>query len=188
MVTSTDVEARVARLSDGALVNIRPMVAGDARAMLHFAQSLPEEDLLFLRTDITTKAGVDEWVANLRTGRTTTVVADAGGVIAGYASIHHNNVSWQRHLGEVRANVGQRFRGKGLGRALADAIFELGKNMGLIKIVALMTPQESAAIRTFEELGFVPEAVLRHYVVDREGRPHDMVVMGHDVSGLTDRA
>jgi RimJ/RimL family protein N-acetyltransferase len=164
------------------------MVTADAAAILHFAQTLPEEDLLFLHTDITTKSGVDEWVENLRTGRTTTFVADAGGVIAGYASIHHNSVSWQRHLGEVRANVGQRYRGKGLGRALADAIFQLGKDMGLIKIVALMTPQEAAAIRTFEELGFVPEAVLRRYVVDRDDRPHDMVVMGYDVSGLTDRA
>jgi L-amino acid N-acyltransferase YncA len=177
---------RTVQLKDGTPVVLRLMTPADAAPIAAFARSLPEDDLLFLRMDITDPDAVAHWMRNLEAGLTTTVLAEAGGEIAGYAALVQNRVAWQRHLGEIRTQVALRFRSQGLGRALAGEIFGLARGRGLRKIVAQMTPDQKGAMVTFERLGFRPEALLQDFVVDHAGRTRDLVVMGYDVTGLTD--
>lgn len=174
-------------LDNNASVSLRMMTPGDADGIVAFARALPEEDLLFLRSDITDPKMVAHWVENLGSGRTVSVIADAAGEMAGYASLHFNQVTWQRHLGEIRIQVASRYRSQGLGRALASEIFAIARDLGLRKIVAQMTADQKGAIATFERLGFQPEALLQDFVIDRAGRTRDRVVMSYDVEGLTDR-
>jgi len=174
-------------LDNNVAVHLRMMTDADADRVVAFARSLPEEDLLFLRSDITDRKVVEQWVQNLASGRTVSVIAEANGEMAGYASLHYNQVSWQRHLGEIRIQVGSRYRSQGLGRALAGEIFAIAKDLGLKKIVAQMTADQKGAIATFERLGFHLEALLQDFVMDRAGRTRDRVVMSFDVDGLTNR-
>ena len=167
-------------------VTFRLMTAADRDAVLTFARSLPHDDLLFLRLNITTPDGLDEWVANIEGGRTITVLAETGGQVVGYASIHHNDTMWNRHVGEIRVNVGAEYRRLGLGRRLTDEVFSIARDIGLRKITAQMTPDQTGARVTFERLGFRPEALLADYVVDREGRTRDLLIMSHDVAGFSD--
>jgi RimJ/RimL family protein N-acetyltransferase len=176
---------RAIALDSGAALTLRLMTAADAPAILAFARSLPADDLLFLRTDITSDAVVALWVKNLGTGRTVTVIAEAGSEIAGYASLHHHETSWQRHLGEIRIQAGPRYRSQGLGRRLAGEVFALARDLGLRKVVAQMTVDQKGAIATFERLGFRAEALLSDFVIDRDGRTRDLAIMAYDVEGLT---
>lgn len=176
---------RTVELKDGSLT-FRLMSPDDGTAILKFAQSLPPDDLLFLRLDITAQDGVDEWVANLEAGRTITVLAESDDGIAGYASIHHNEVMWSRHVGEIRVIVGSEYRARGLGRRLTDDVFAIARDLKLAKITAQMTPDQKGARATFERLGFQPEALLADYVVDREGKTRDLLIMSHDVAGFSD--
>lgn len=169
-------------------VTLRLMTPADANGVLAFARALPEDDLLFLRIDITQEPVVRQWVANLESGRTTTVLAEAGGAIVGYASLHHNDVSWQRHLGEIRIQTAPGLRARGLGRALAAEIFAIAKAMGLRIVVAQMVAEQKSAVATFKRLGFQMEALLQDFAIDRAGRTHDLIVMAYDVDGLTDSA
>src|SRR5262249_39278244 len=137
---------RTVRLKDGTEMVLRLMTAADAAAIAAFARSLPEDDLLFLRLDITDPQAVAPWVHNLEAGLTTTVIAEVDGALAGYAALVQNRVAWQRHLGEIRTQVGLRFRSQGLGRALAGEIFALARERGLRKIVAQMTPDQKGAL------------------------------------------
>lgn len=164
----------------------RLMTPADGDAMLEFARGLPRDDLLFLRLDIATSEGIQEWINNIQKDRTITVLAETGGRIAGYASIHHNAVLWSRHVGEIRVIVGTEFRRHGLGRRLTDEVFAIARDLELRKITAQMTPDQTAARATFERLGFRPEALLADYVEDREGRTRDLLIMSHDVGGFTD--
>jgi L-amino acid N-acyltransferase YncA len=173
-------------LRDGTTVSLRLMTAADAGRIAAFARSLPEDDLLFLRTDITDPSAVALWVKNLEAGLATTVIAEANGETVGYASLVQNRVAWQRHLGEIRTQVGPSHRSRGLGRALAGEIFAIGRERGLRKIVAQMTTDQKGALATFERLGFKPEALLQDFVVDHAGRTRDLVVMTYDVTGLTE--
>ena len=175
-------------LQGGGEVELRLMGAGDRDAILRFARGLPEEDLLFLRVDLTEASVVDEWVRNLETGHSTSIVAYEGDELAGYATVHRNPAPWTRRVGEIRVNVGPEYRGQGLGRNLTAQIFDLAQALGLKKLMATMTADQPGAQAAFRHLGFVPEALLADYAEDRSGRSHDLVIMSHDVDGLSDRA
>ena len=137
---------RALTLDSGTAITLRFMTAADAAAVIAFAKSLPADDLLFLPMDITSASVVAQWVKNLAAGRTVTVIAEAGDEMAGYASLHHHETSWQRHLGEIRIQAGQRYRSQGLGRGLAGEVFALATELGLRKIVAQMTVDQKGAI------------------------------------------
>ncbi|MBI2760202.1 MAG: GNAT family N-acetyltransferase [Chloroflexi bacterium] len=168
-------------------VTLRLMTAADVDGIVTFAKNLPEEDLLFLRTDITDPRVVREWVINMEGGRTVTVIAEANGEIAGYASLHYNNVAWQRHLGEIRILVGRHYRSQGLGRHLADEVNAIARDLGLRKIIAQMSADQKGALAMFERLGFQPEALLQDFVIDRAGHTRDLVITATDLEGFTDR-
>jgi L-amino acid N-acyltransferase YncA len=159
----------------------------DKGAILNFARKLNENDLLYLRTDITDPAVVAQWIQNLETGQTTSLVAEVDGEIAGYASVHNEPARWTRCVGELRVNAGQRFRGIGLGRALVAEAFSLGQALGLRKLYGMLTPDQHGARTAFERLGFRVEAALHEWVQDRTGRLRDILVLTYELDGFTDQ-
>ena len=175
------------KLPNGAAITLRLMEHDDKDKILAFARSLPQDDLLFLRTDITEASSVDEWVRNVDSGDTATVIAEADGHLVGYASVHSDQARWTRRVGEIRVNGSPRFRGRGLGKRLTAEIFELAKSLGLKKLSAMMTPDQTAARAAFERLGFRVEAILADWVEDRTGRARDMLIMTYDLDGFTDQ-
>lgn len=177
---------REIKLSGGKALELRLMDASKREDLLAFARGLPKLDLMFLRMDITDPRNVDEWMRNIEAGRTVTVMAYDAGKLAGWASLHHNEVLWTRHVGEIRTIVGAEYRSIRLGVRLVDEIFEIAKDMGLKKITAQMTSDQRGARATFERIGFRPEALLADYVVDAEGRTHDMLIMSYDIDGFND--
>lgn len=172
------------QLSDRQEVTLRLMEAADRDRVLRFACSLPPDDLLFLRTDITEPGIVDSWISALQSGTTITVLADAGRELAGYASLHLEQARWTRRVGEIRVQVEPAFRGLGLGRVLTAEIFHLGQTRGLKKMAAMMTPDQTGAHAAFEKLGFQVEALLQDWVEDRSGRPRDLLLMSYDLERL----
>ena len=175
------------RLPDGEEIEIRMMTGEDRDAVLEFARGLPEEDLMFLRVDLTEPAVIDQWVRNLETGHSTSIVAYDGSGLVGYATVHREPARWTRGVGEIRVNVTPAYRTKGLGRALTSQIFDLARSLGLRKLMANMTVDQSGAQAAFRRLGFVPEALLADYVEDRRGTPRDLVIMSYDIEGHTDQ-
>ena len=175
---------RIVALRDGTSLALRLMTPADAHRVHAFARTLPEGDLMFLRTDITKAVVVMLWGQNIKSGLTVTVLAEKGSEILGYASMHHNEVTWQRHLGELRIVVGAPYRSLGLGKELACEIFGIAREMGLRKIVGHMTPDQKAAIAMVTRHGFRQEALLRDFVMDREGRTHDLIVMTCEVQAM----
>ena len=105
-------------LPNGRHLALRLMGAADREQILTFARSLPPDDLLFLRTDITEPVIVDQWIADLKRANTITVLAEAEGELAGYATLHLEQARWTRRVGEIRVQVAPAFRGHGLGRRL----------------------------------------------------------------------
>jgi L-amino acid N-acyltransferase YncA len=175
------------RLPDGGTVEIRLMTRADREALLSFARNLPEEDLLFLRVDLTEPEVIDDWVANLEAGNSTSLVAyDVDGLV-GYATVHCTRARWTRRVGEIRVNVSPKYRAKGLGRSLTAQIFDLARTLGLKKLMANMTVDQPGAQAAFRRLGFVPEALLADYVEDRNGVSRDLVIMSYDIDGHSDQ-
>lgn len=166
-------------------VTLRWMQSADRDALLEFARSLPADDLLFLSVDITQPEAVDAWVSDLETNRVITIFAESNGKLLGHGTLIRNNLTWTRHLGEIQLLISPEARGLGLGNLLASEIFHVAEERGLQKIVARMAAGQKSAIAVFERLGFNAEALLADFVIDRNNRTNDLVVMTYDVTGLT---
>lgn len=169
-------------------ITFRLMEISDRDGILTFARSLPDHDLLFLRIDITEPKVIDEWVENIDKGRTITVIAEGGGEILGYASLHRDDVSWRRHVGEIRVMLKPDLRGFGLGKIMANEVFAIAKDLGLQKVMVQMTTDQRGARGMVESLGFQPEALLADFVMARDGNTHDLLIMSYDVTGFSDTA
>lgn len=170
---------------NGKDVTFRLMTPDDRDDIIAFAKALPEEDLMFLRTDITQPATVDAWMKYIKSGRTISLVGEIDGHIAGYSSIHLNEAGWTRHVGELRVLVGSDARGLGLGKRLTMEAFAMAKDLGLRKVTAQMSTDQRSARGVFEHLGFRPEALLADHVMTRDGQTRDLLIMSYDVAGFS---
>lgn len=169
-------------------VQIDRMQSSDRGALERFVAELDPRDLLFLPRDITHPKVIDAWMRALDTGNIASlVVRSEDGTMLGCSSIYTDTLSWSRHVGELRVLIGPGARGRGLGRALIQECFVQALELGLKKLVAQMTTDETSAIAVFEDLGFHAEALLRGHVADREDGLHDLVVLSHDVDAVAAR-
>jgi L-amino acid N-acyltransferase YncA len=162
--------------------DIRPMSAADEAATLAFAQGLPTHDLLFLPRDISQPKVLAAWIKEIERGDMTSLIAMRDGAALGCAAIVRDRLSWSPHVGEIRVVVASAARGQGVGRALTQEAFAFALANGVEKMMAQMTVDQTGAIALFESLGFRAEALLRDHVRDRDGRRHDIVMLGHDVA------
>ncbi len=162
-------------------LTLRTITAADRDTILEFTRVLPERDLLFLRMDITQAAVVDSWIDNIETGKTVSLLAETEEHMVGYCSLHHSEIIWTHHLGEIRLLVAPEYRGKGIGGTLARQTFDLAKHLNLQKLVVQMMSTQQNAQTLFHHLGFVPEALLHDWAIDRNGRTHDLIVMSREV-------
>ena len=172
---------RAGDVPDSRPASVRLMGAGDQAAILEFARNLPEEDLLFLRTDITDAVSVNEWITNVENGNSVTLLAELDGSLLGYASVHLNPLRWTRRIGEVRINIAPKWRGSGLGKQLSAEILALAPMLHLRKLTAQMVADQKGARAVFERLGFRVEALLPNWVEDRNGKSHDLLVMAYEL-------
>jgi RimJ/RimL family protein N-acetyltransferase len=168
----------------GGEVEIRLLRPDDEAQVLAFARQLSTHDLLFLRRDISQPKVVAAWMEATRGDAMLTVIATRDGVLLGCATLVRDPLSWSRHVGELRVIVDASMRGKGIGQKLTSECFAIALQIGLEKLVAVMTLDQRGAIAVFEGLGFHPEALLRQQVKDRDGKAHDIVMLSHDVAGF----
>jgi L-amino acid N-acyltransferase YncA len=176
LITCAETQVEVARMS-----------RVDREALIAFIATLSAHDLLFLRRDISHPKVIDAWMSALDAGTLSGLTARQGDSVLGCTAILVDELSWSRHVGELRVLVSPRWRGKGLGRALIQECFAQALELGLKKLVAQMTTDQRAAIEVFEELGFRAEALLSRHVADRSGKLHDLVLLSHDVDAVAAR-
>ena len=171
----------------GVQVEIARMTGFDRAALVEFVATLPPQDLLFVPRDLGHPKVVDAWMRSIDAGELVSLAARADGRMVGCTAIFVDELSWSKHVGELRILVGPAWRGRGLGRTLIQECFAQALELGLRKLVAQMTVDQRAAIAVFEELGFRAEALLSGHVADRDGKLHDLVLLAHDVAAVRGR-
>lgn len=174
-------------LKKGQKVTLRPMVKEDKDKLYEFFKNLPEKDRHVLKDDVAKQETIEYWVQNLNYDRVLPLVAEWEGKIVGDATLHRPLHGWQRHVGEIRVVVAKDFRRLGLASILCMEIFGIALKAGLDKIVAEMMADQKEAVRVFQKLGFVKEAILGQHVMDMMGKKHDLLIMTCNVSELMEQ-
>ena len=181
----TEIELRTyprKAMTEGGEIEFRHMTAADEQAVLDFARKLPVHDLLFLPRNISEPKVMSAWVKELDRGTIVSLLAVKNGSVVGCGTIVRDALSWSPHVGEIRMVIATDVRGLGVGRALSNETFALALTIGLEKITAQMTVDQTGAIALFEGLGFKGEALLRDHVRDMQGKTYDIVVLSHNVA------
>lgn len=167
----------------GHKLTFRLMTPDDGKAVLKFTKGLPPEDLVFMRWDVLSTDGVKQWTEAIKAERTLTVLAIENDSVVGYGSLHHHQLYWTRHHGELRILVNPKMRGVGLGRHLAKELFGLAGDLDLKRLVVNIAADQPRVRHMFEDLGFHAVALLPEWVMDRNDRVSDLIIMSTELDG-----
>ena len=165
-------------------VDLWPMTADDAPALLEFYRSLPPEDLLYLREDVTKPESMSRWVETIESEQGWHLLAGYEGRIIADGELDHQFYGWSRHVGEARLVVDPAFRGSGLSMLIAQEVLAQAADEGLHKVMVQMMLDQHAAIHLFKKLGFRYEAILTEHVQDQHGQLRDLVIMAYFLQDL----
>jgi ribosomal protein S18 acetylase RimI-like enzyme len=167
-------------LNDGRFITLRPLEAGDNAALLAFGNALPQDDWLYLQSDL--RAG--EVVARLVNARDAehwrqmVAVTPEGRVVA-YSSARLLP-GWSSHVADVQLLVAEGWRRTGLGTAMAREIVAAARAIGAAKVTISIIEDQRDGQAIFTHLGFRQEGLLLNHTRDRDGNRHNLVVLAYN--------
>src|SRR5215831_9802705 len=105
------------------------------------------------------------------------LVAEAGGSIAGWASLNtFNPRPAYQYVADLSIYLDRPWRGKGLGSRLLQALIPLAGELGYHKIVLSAFPTNAAGMRLYERQGFTTVGVYKEMGL-LDGRWVDTILM-----------
>ena len=165
-------------LRDGTGVTLRPLHAGDDASLYALFRRLSEEDLWFLNHDVSDPGLITRWIEKLDTDRVISIVAVLEGRFIANAALMMKGFGAKSHIGKIRITVDPAFRDRRLGTWMLLDLGNLAMAVGLqLLVMRLVRDRDGAIINGVRKLAFQEEAILKDYVQDRQGRPHDLVLM-----------
>jgi L-amino acid N-acyltransferase YncA len=164
-------------LEDKTPVTLRPLLKTDEAALLEYFGSLPPEDRLCLKEDVTDPKVIQNWIYELEYDNVLPIIAWHNSHIVGDATLHFNPIGWTKHQGELRLTTSTQYRVKGLGTLLLQNLIDIATKLGLEQLSIEIPPVLDKAFYLFEKMGFKEAAHLEGFVRDLEGKESDLVLM-----------
>ena len=167
-------------LRNGQAATIRPLGEGDRDALLAFGRALPQDDLLYLEDDFQSPEIISRLVNAYAAENWRQIVAEEDGAIVGYSAVRRLP-GWSSHVADIVLVVSEPFRRAGLGRELAQPIFDAARDLGATKVIVGMIEEQHTGREIFERLGFSVEGILTNHTRDRQGNSHNLLVLAYHV-------
>lgn len=165
-------------LKDGTGVTLRPLKAGDETLLYEMFNRLSEEDLWFLNHDVSNPELIRNWLKLLDINRVISIVALLEGRIIANAAMMMKRYGAKSHIGKIRISVDPAFRDRRLGTWMLLDLGNLAMALGLqMLVMRLVEGRDASIIKSVGKLGFQEQAILRNYVLDREGSPRNLTIM-----------
>ena len=172
------------KLKDGTEIVLRQLKKKDRKLLTAFLSSLPKEDRIYLRVDVTDKETIKQIIKSSKSGESRRIIAlDKENIVAA-GLLELEKRKWKKHFGEIRLLVSKDYRRKGLGMMIARELYLLAISEKVEEIIVKMMKPQVAAIDIFSRMGFKQEAVLPDYVKDLEGTKRDLIIMRCDVNEM----
>jgi len=175
---------KIETLKDGTHVIIRNLHYDDLDQLMKFYRSLPPDDRMYLKVDVTNRKVVKQRMKMMEEGTVFRIIALHDGEIVGDGMFEISKEEWRKHQGELRVIVARNFQKKGLGLIMMRELHSLAIHKGIDKIVVKMMKPQIGAMNICKKLGFHQESVIKNYVWDQAGEPQDLVIMTCDVKDM----
>lgn len=164
-------------LKDGTKVLLRDLHKEDLDKLMKFYRSLPLDDRVYLKVDVTKRKVVEQRMKLIEEGTIFRIVALHDDQIVGDGMFEISKEEWRKHQGEIRVIVARPFQRKGLGMLMFRELHSLAMKKDIDKIVVKMMKPQIGAVNICKKLGFHKETVIPNYVWDQEDKPQDLVIM-----------
>ncbi|HEX3277519.1 MAG TPA: arsinothricin resistance N-acetyltransferase ArsN1 family A [Thermoleophilaceae bacterium] len=152
------------------MARIRPAAAPDAEAIARiYNQGIDERSSTF-ETEPRAPADIELWLASAE--RLPVLVAEDDGELLGWARIlAYSDRSAYSGVGEVSVYVDAAARGRGLGRALLEALEQRARELEYWKLVGKLFTDNAASAALVERCGWRTVGLhLKHGCLDGEWR------------------
>jgi len=166
---------------DGIEVQIRPLEAGDEKALLGFFKNLPEPEVMFFKRRVRDPEVIKQWCENIDLYARLPLLALHEGKVIAVASLLQNNGGWKRHIGRISQSILPKYRQKGIAGKLVQELVDVARMAGLQKVEAEFIDKQEGGQKLFALLGFTHLMRLEDYVQDMQAIQHDYVLMGMDL-------
>ena len=171
-------------LKDGSQVLIRTLTLNDLDKLMKFYRSIPERDRRYLRVDVLNRDVVTRRIMLTKTGDIVRLVALYKNAIIADGTLEFSTEEWKKHQAELRVNVANDFKHKGLGTILLRELYYIAAGEKVQKVVVRFMRPQAAARNICRKLGFHEETIVPDYVRDQKGKTHDMVIMTADMKSF----
>ena len=172
------------KLKDGTEIVLRQLKKKDRNRLTVFFKSLPKEDRIYLRVDVTDKETIKKIIKSSKLGESIRIIAVDKDNIVADGLLELEKRKWKKHFGEIRLLISKAYRRKGLGMLLARELYLLAISEKVEEIIVKMMKPQVAAINIFKRMGFKQEAILPDYVKDLEGTTRDLIIMRCNVNEM----
>jgi len=166
---------------DGMELGIRPLEAGDEKALLGFFKNLPEPEVMFFKRRVRDPEVIKQWCENIDLYARLPLLALHEGKVIAVASLLQNNGGWKRHIGRISQSILPKYRQKGIAGKLVQELVDVARMAGLQKVEAEFIDKQEGGQKLFALLGFTHLMRLEDYVQDMQAIQHDYVLMGMDL-------
>ncbi len=90
------------------------------------------------------------------------LIAEQGGILIGWGALSkYSNRSAYDDTAELSVYVKEQWQGKGIGKALIEAVLKKGKSAGLHAVIARITEGNEKSIHIHESMGFEHVGILK---------------------------
>lgn len=161
-------------LRDGSRVLLRPLSKDDRQALFDLFASVPPDELIGMRHDVSNPEVVGAWVDELDYDKVLPLVAVSGTRIVGDATLHFGQES-TRHVGEVRIYLSRDFRQRGLGTRMLQALVDIARRRRLLMLQVRFIHDRTDDIRAFQNVGFVSKCIFEDAFMLPNGDLRDVV-------------
>ena len=166
---------------DGIVIEIRPLLPSDEKALLGFFKNLPQPEVMFFKRRVTDPDVIKSWCENIELDSRLPLLALHEGKIIAVASLLQNKGGWKRHIGRISQSILPKYRQKGIAGKLVQELVDVARMAGLQKVEAEFIDKQEGGQKLFALLGFTHLLKLEDYVQDMQAINHDYVLMGMDL-------
>jgi hypothetical protein len=119
---------KIETLKDGTNVIIRNLHYDDLDQLMKFYRSLPPDDRVYLKVDVTSRRVVKQRMKLMEAGTVFRIIALHEGKIVGDGMFEFSKEEWRKHQGELRVIVAREYQRKGLGLIMLGELHSLAIN------------------------------------------------------------